>query len=346
MRNSMRLGLLVALSATLAFVGCGDDEGGSGSGGKGGTAGSKGGRGGTSGTATGGTAGKSGSGGSTGGSAGTAGKAGTGGNAGTAGSAGKAGSAGSSGTAGGGQGGAAGNDGSAGSSGAGGADGSTDGTAQGGAAGVDGSAGASGTAGAGGAACVDDGGTTVADSGSVTTAIVLIDNVVLKNAANTTIVKQWQFDTAADIVDSASMPRPGDKWTRTPYPAVNLAAGAHDNWAPCDGNPAPGSFRNIIPFTAVDQYYEVSVPFAVADYASHHITARAKLVAGGRPLASCPARAEIFTIKVDADAGYPEVRSAPVALIAGGWYDLTLDIPANYNAIDQIGIRITTYACN
>jgi hypothetical protein len=38
--------------------------------------------------------------------------------------------------------------------------------------------------------------------------------------------------------------------------------------------------------------------------------------------------------------------SAPVALVAGNWYDLTLDIPAAFDAIDQIGVRITTYACN
>ena len=321
MQSKMHLALLLAFGSVIALAGCsGDDEpakfNGGGSTGKGGSGSGAGGK------ASGGAGGSAPSGGSAnGGSAGSTGNAGTAGN-GTGGSAGSAGGNG-------------GNGGGAGSA----------GNGQGG------TAGSAGSGGSGGNVCEDDegaagaGGDGSAGSGNdvVTTAVVLLDSVIVKDASNTNVVVQWLFDNANDIVDSSSEPRPGDKWTRTPYSPIGTAAGAHDTLFMCDGNPANGSLRNVAPFTANDQYYELSVPFAQHDYSNHHVTAKVKLVRGGRPDAACPARAELYTIHIT--DGFPIKLGPAVVLVEGQWLDLTLDIAADVTAIDQIGFHINTYGC-
>jgi hypothetical protein len=326
MRNSIELGFLIALGASFALVQCsGDDDAGSGSPGAGGShAGSAGasstgvsGANGTSGSSmTTGASGSLGVGGSAGSSGGSAGSGGVGGSAGSAGATG-----GSGGTADAGK-----TDGAAGSV----ADsGSSDASEGGPVSCSDESIGAS------------DGG--ASDAGTTTTAIVLFDNIVIKDAANATVATQWQFNDATTIAETFDAGRPGDKWSLPPYSPIDNDSAARNSFLACAGNPAAGSMKEVVPFTAHDQYYEVSVLFAEHDYSSYHVTAKVKLVTGGRSEASCPAHVHIYAIDAAASA---ETPAAPITLIAGQWQDVTLTIPATgFTRVRELGLRITTYGC-
>jgi len=342
MRNSWKLGLCAALGASVTFVGCssGDNlapaSGGSGGSGTS-TAGKGGSAGGTtlniSGSSTGGSSSSAGT--SSGGtSAGTT----TGGTT-TAGSAGKAGSGGSGGTTTGGSGGA-----SAGSGGTGGTSGSAG--SGGSLAGSGGSlAGSGGLGGSGGSAgtCDDGDGFTAAGAGgagSVVTAIVLVDNVVVKDGA-AAAYKSWLFADATDIVDD-KVGNVGDKWVRFPFDAASIGnnAGAHDVFSKCDGNPK-GSLKNVVPFTMAGQYYETGVGFAGHDWSNFTVAADVKLVSGGNSQAACAAHAELF---INGAAG-PTTGPSKL-LTAGAWVSLALTAPATgATSTDHIGVRITSYTC-
>jgi hypothetical protein len=311
----MKLGFWIVLGASFALVHCsGDDNAASGSTGAGGT---RAGAAGSSSTVTS----------STGGSPGASGSSGVAGNAGSSG-------------------------GSAGAGGAGGASGGSGGSADAGK--MDGAAGSASdaaeagpctdeTVGASDAATADAG-----DAGTTTTAIVLVDNVVIRDAANTNVVAQWQFDNATTIAEAIVDPRPGDQWSRPPYSPIDTASTARNTFLACDGNPAPGSMKEVVPFTAHDQYYEVSVLFAEHDYSSHHVTAKVKLVLGGRSETACPAHVHLYAIDAAlTDAGFPgETPPAPITFITGQWQDVTLTIPATgFTRVRELGFRITTYGC-
>jgi hypothetical protein len=109
----------------------------------------------------------------------------------------------------------------------------------------------------------------------------------------------------------------------------------------CDGNPAAGSLKNVIPFVAASQYYEASVLFAPHDYSSAVVSAKVKLVSGGAEDITCPAHALLYGIN-----GGTETPDTPITLTAGSWQDLTLAVPATgFTMLDELGIRVTTYPC-
>jgi hypothetical protein len=331
MRNSLKLGLVLAVGGSIAaFAGCSSDST----------------------TLT-----------DNGGSSGTVGGSGSGGHAGAVTSGGSSGSsstvAGSSGSsaAGTGAGGASGAAGGT-AAGAGGATAGTGGSAGAATAGTGGTAGAAtaGTggaaAGAGGAACTDETTGLIGEgeagagnaSDSVTTAIVLIDDVVVTSSDNTTVLAQWQFPDATTIADTSTN-RPGDKWSRTPYSSIGDTQTPSDTFLACDGNPAAGSIKNIIPFTADNQYYQISVLSAQHDYSSAKATAKVKLVSGGRPVSTCQAGALMYAI--DGDDFTMTPIPAFTKLVEGQWVDIALTIPATgFTKVDEVAVEITTYACN
>jgi len=337
MRNSWKLGLFAALGASVTFVGCssGDNlapassgRGGSGtnSAGKGGSAG------GTTinigGSATGGSS-------AAGTSAGGASAGTSSGGSTTAGSAGKAGSAGSAGSANGGSGGTSAGSGGTGTSGSAGTGGSLAGSG-GSLAGGGGLGGSAGT-------CDDGDGFSAAGAGgagSVVTAIVLVDNVVVKDGA-AAAYKSWVFADAMDILDD-KVGNVGDKWLRFPFDAGSIGnnAGAHDVFSKCDGNPK-GSLKNVVPFTMAGQYYETGVGFAGHDWSNFTVAADVKLVSGGNSQAACAAHAELFIN----GAGGPTTGPSKL-LTAGAWVALALTAPATgATSTDHIGVRITSYTC-
>lgn len=322
MKNSLKLGFVLGLAATSVFAGCssGSDDvnGGAGapSAGRSGaaTAGAP-----TAGAPAGGASNGGGGASNGGASAGSGGaKAGAGGGS-------SAGAGGSSAGAGG----AAGSGGSA--AGAGGS-----------------SAGAGGSAaGAGGAAtCADENTglpTGAAGAGSATTAVVLIDNVVVKKGAATAV--EWQFANGTTIVDAAAGDTPtADKWSRSNYGyTVSGSAGAANTFLACAGSPAAGSLKNIVPFTAIDQQYEVRVPFAAADFSGATITASLKLVGGGRPDATCPVKAWIYIVN---NVGGTQSDANVIPLELGKWKAATLTVPATgFDKVGLLGLRLTTFAC-
>jgi hypothetical protein len=306
--------MFAAVCASAAFMGCGDDDDDSAN-----SAGSGGSSAGTGGSSNGGkagsaTAGSATAGSATGGntSAGSGGKAGasTGGNAGTS----------AGGKAGGGSGGStvvAGSD-------AGGAGGASDCM----------------EAEIGGAGSLDEGAGGGAGAPSVETAVVLLDNVVVKNGA--AVVKTWAFATGEDILDAA-VGNVGDKWLRPPFDtgADNVAYSspfAHDVFAKCDGKPA-GSLLNIVPFVKAAQYYKLSIGFAQADWSGYVITADVKLVSGGNLEGACRANAALFVQDgAGANAG------AAVQLNPGEWKSATFTVPAS-TMVDHLSINISDYTC-
>lgn len=230
------------------------------------------------------------------------------------------------------------------------------GGASAGSGGASAGAGAGGsTAGAGGAAAGAGGAATCADESTglpvggaggataTTTAVVLIDNVVVKKAATT--VTQWQFADATTILDAAAGDTPtADKWSRSNYGyTVSGSASASDKFIACAGNPAAGSLKNIAPFTAADQQYEIRVPFAAADYSGAVITANLKLVGGGRPDAACPVKAWIYV--VNNEGGTNSVAN-PIPLEVGKWAAASLTLPATgFDKVGLLGVRLTTFSC-
>ena len=211
------------------------------------------------------------------------------------------------------------------------------------------------TAGAGGTGgfvtCADEstGLPAAAGSGSggapgASTAIVLLDNVVVKKAAATLI--QWQFADATAISNtSATDAPPADKWARSAYGyTVSGNAGASDAFLACAGNPTGGSLKNIAPFTAADQQYEVRVAGAPLDLSGATLTAKIKLVAGGKPDANCPVRATLYAIN---NVGGTNTDPSAVTLKVGQWVDASLTVPGTgFTAAGLVGLRLNTFACN
>lgn len=301
MNNSWKLGVCAALVGSLVFAGCGgDDDDDGNTAGSGGSSAGKGG--GSAGGSGGSTAGKGGSAGSTAGTAGSGGKGGGGGTSG----------------------------------------------GSGGTAPVGGEGGALGGAGGSPEACEDEavGGAAPDASGgagggpSVETAVVVIDNVTVKNGA--TVVKTWAFDDDADILDDV-VGDVGDKWCRPPFDtgAGNLAYSspyAHNVFSQCEGKPA-GALKNIVPFTQAAQYYKLSIGFASADWSGYVITADIKLVSGGNHEGACAANAAIFI--QDGSTGN---AGEPVQLNPGEWKTVTFTVPASTN-VDHLSFNISDYTC-
>jgi hypothetical protein len=99
--------------------------------------------------------------------------------------------------------------------------------------------------------------------------------------------------------------------------------------------------KTVIPFADVDQYFELGCPFAAADFSNTTVTARLKLISGGKPDAACPVRGEIYITGPD-----PAVPAgAAVPLIEGQWVTLTLAVGAGATGTDRVGIRLNTYGC-
>ena len=175
------------------------------------------------------------------------------------------------------------------------------------------------------------------------TALVVLDDVVIHDATNTKILFQWQFADGTVIADTTTDPRPADKWSRSQFfgdvNKISRAPGAHNTFLACDGNPDVGSLKNIIPFTAASQYYDVSVLFAAHDYSSATVTA--KLVTGGAEDVTGAAHALLYAI-----SGGTETPNVPITLTAGVWKPLTLSVPATgFTMVGELGIRVTTYPC-
>jgi hypothetical protein len=324
--------LVAAVCSSVAFMGCGDDDDSANNAGGSAGLGTGGSSAGSGGHATGGSsAGNTTAGNPTGGtSAGSGGKGGatTGGVSGSGGTAG-------GGTAGG-------------------------GTAGGGTAGTNpvGGAPEGGAGGAGPVDCVEDpiGGASSVDEGGAagaggagpeaTTAVVLVDNIVVKNGATT--YKSWLFADATAILDEV-VGDVGDKWVRPPFDTNpdNLAqssAFAHDVFSKCSGKPA-GSLKNVIPFVKPAQYYKVTIGFdnkvnnVAVDWGSFVISADVKLVSGGNAAGACAANAALFV-----QDGSGANAGAAVQLNPGEWKTATLTVPAATN-VDHISLNISDYTC-
>ncbi|HEX3849976.1 MAG TPA: hypothetical protein VHW01_03365 [Polyangiaceae bacterium] len=209
-------------------------------------------------------------------------------------------------------------------------------------------AGAAGNSAAGGSIncpAETSGATMKAAADTASTALVLLDDVVIHDATGTKILSQWQFAEASAIADTTDDPRPADKWSRSQYfgdpKKISRAANAHSTFLPCDGNPDVGSLKNTVPFTTDSQYYEASVLFAVHDYSGATISAKVKLVTGGAEDVTCAAHALLYAV-----SGSTETPNAPITLTEGVWKDLTLLVPATgFSAVGELGVRITTYPC-
>jgi len=308
MRNSTNFVVLLTLGASLAYAGCSSSDTSSASGGA------------TNHAGTGSTVGGSGGTGSTvGGSGGTGSTVGGSGGTGTV--------AGSGGTA------------TGGSSAAGSGGAATGGTS------AAGSGGAAAGSGGGGVDCADES-TGVGTGAGVTTAVVLIDDIQVSKAG--TVAAEWQFADDKQIKDvGAGDTPPADAWARLNYADPNRVSGsadAHDTFIACAGNPAAGSIKNVIPFTADNQFYEVRVVGAEQNLSGATISAKVKLVGGGAPSATCAAHALVYVI--DNMAPYAESTPSPVTLTVGKWMDASLTVPATgFEKVNQLGIRITTYTC-
>jgi hypothetical protein len=210
----------------------------------------------------------------------------------------------------------------------------------------------SGGAGAGGAAAGAD--ETVArpgapGAGAVTTAIVLVDDVVVSGSN----AQAWHFADATAIADGwVNNMHPANKWARVPYvgsddplqPAsddVSTNPGARSSFLACDGFAAIGSQKNVIPFTAAHQYYTVSVVFPPTDFSGKHVSAKLKLVSGGSSVATCPLQASLvgFGANLGAAGGF-------VDLAAGVWTDVALDVSATgFTMMKELQLTIATYGC-
>jgi hypothetical protein len=326
------LGAFAALGAAVAFAGCSSNGDNSDTTGGAATGGSSAGKGG-SGIVIAGTTATGGSGAGTTATGGSVGTGGTGvvpiGGSGGVAAGGNGGASGGTGGASGGTGGSGGKAGSGGTAGA--AAGSGGAGGNGGSAGTcddaDGFGGLGGYGGVGGA-------------GSVQTAIVLVDNIVVKDGA-AAAYKSWPFADATDILDD-KVGNVGDKWVRLPFDAGSIGnnAGAHDVFSKCGGNPA-GSLKNVVPFTAAGQYYEIGVGFAVHDWSNYTVSADVKLVSGGNSQAGCAGHAELFINGAGGPTTGPSLLLNP-----GGWISIALTAPATgATMIDHLGVRITSYMC-
>ena len=186
-------------------------------------------------------------------------------------------------------------------------------------------------------------------SSKVTPAIVLVDDVVVQDAKQSRVIAEWQFADGATIADTETDPRPGNKWSRTSLfgdlNKVSRVPGAHSTFLACDGVPADGSLKNLIPFSLSAQYYEVSALFQPADYSGNVVTAKVKLVAGGAPDDSCPAHAMLYGIGITGSQS-AETPNEPTTLTAGVWLSLTLTVPGTgFSKLGELGVRVTTYSC-
>ena len=187
-------------------------------------------------------------------------------------------------------------------------------------------------------------GTGSGGASAATTAIVLLDNVVVKKAAATVI--EWQFADATSISNtSAGDAPPADKWARSNYGyTVSGNAGAADTFLACAGNPTGGSIKNIVPFTGVDQQYEIRIAGAPLDLSNATLSAKIKLVTGGKPDANCPVRATLYAVN---NTEGKNTDPTAVTLKAGQWVDATLAVPATgFTVAGLLGLRLNTYSCN
>ena len=222
-----------------------------------------------------------------------------------------------------------------------------------GAGGAPGGAGATAGGAAGGSSlggsinCPDEvvGAAGKAAAAKASTAVVVLDDVVIRDATNTKILFQWQFADDKAIADTTTDPRPADQWSRSQYfgdmNKLSRAPGAHSTFLACDGSPDVGSLKNTIPFTGASQYYEASALFAAHDYSSATVTANVKLVTGGAEDITCPAHALLYAV-----SGGTETPGSPITLTEGVWKNLALTFPATgFTVVSELGIRVTTYPC-
>jgi hypothetical protein len=176
---------------------------------------------------------------------------------------------------------------------------------------------------------------------SAETAVVLLDNITVKNGNS--VVKTWAFADGTDILDVVKGDI-GDKWLRPPFDtgADNLAYSspyAHDVFAKCDGKPA-GSLMNIVPFTKAAQYYKLSIGFAQANWSGYVISADIKLVSGGNKEGACGVNAALFI-----QGGAPAETGTAVQLnTVDGWKTMTFTVPAN-TMVDHLSVNISDYTC-
>jgi hypothetical protein len=231
------------------------------------------------------------------------------------------------------------------------ADAGAGGAATAGAGGAAAGAGGAAAGAGGGGACADEtvGSAGAPGAGAVTTAVVLVDDVVVSGSN----APAWHFADAAAIADGwvNNMP-PANKWARVPYagpddplePAsddVSTNPGAQSSFLACDGFAAIGSQKNVIPFTAAHQYYTVSVVFPPTDYSGKHVSAKVKLVSGSSSVATCPVQAVLAGIGTLAAGG------TSVGLAVGVWKDVALDFPAtDFTTVTELQLTITTYGCS
>ena len=357
MRNSLKLGFVLALGATAVFAGCssGSDntDGGAGTSAGGSTTGHAGtGAAGTSIVVGGSSNGGSATAGSGNGGSGTAGS-GTAGSssAGAAGHAGNA-AAGSGGTAGAGAGGSSGTAGAAGKGGAGGSGGATGSAGaggKGGSGGTTGSAGAAGSGGSGGSSGGSGGTSSCAEEttgisaaggvgGATSNSIYLIDDVVVANSVPAN-AQGWHFPAAAPLITDTTTGT-GGVWIRSPYTSFGTDVGPHNTFLACDSatvDAASGSVKNLVPFSAVGQYYELLMTFASTDYSNAVISAKVKLVNDGVAANHC-AQAQIHLVGADP---YPQAEGAWTTLTKDTWKSVTFTAAATgVTTTQQLGVRI------
>ena len=103
--------------------------------------------------------------------------------------------------------------------------------------------------------------------------------------------------------------------------------------------------KNVVPFTAVGDQYEIHVPVTEADYSGNVITANIKLVGGGVATAACPVKAWIYAINNVAGTNTPADPNT-VALEVGKWSVASLTVPATgFDKVGVVALRLTTFPC-
>ena len=121
---------------------------------------------------------------------------------------------------------------------------------------------------------------------------------------------------------------------------ISRAPGAHSTFLAC-GNPDVLRPEKYHPVHFASQYYEVSALFAAHDYTSATVTANVKLVTGGAEDVTCAAHALLYAISDGTEnAGltrYADRGSLEGAHALGARNALT--------AVDELGVRVTTYPC-
>jgi hypothetical protein len=130
----------------------------------------------------------------------------------------------------------------------------------------------------------------------------------------------------------------------------NLAVLSTMTWDSADdaeNRTTSGSLQGTVPFRAdgdrID-FEAFSAPWAKYDWTGYTISAKVKLVSGGRVSPGCPLRAWLY---VSAIPNYATTLSAAVDLSTGSWVTLTYDMAdagVDVTLIQQLGIQVTTGA--